>query len=76
MSNITELPQATLESVSKVLRCIADEVDAGEYGNVTMAALVIRNADGKVQTFGAGGADFYRGMALFQLGIADIISKT
>lgn len=74
MSNIHELPLATLESSSKVLRCIADEIERGEYGKVEMAALVIRNSEGKVSTFGAGGADFYRAISLFHLGISHLLN--
>lgn len=75
MRNISELPQATLEKVSNVFRSIADAMDDNEYGSVTMAAVVIRNADGKIETFGAGGADFYRAIALFNLGIDNVIRK-
>lgn len=67
--NIHELPQATLESVPKVLRAIADEIERGDHGRVEMSALVIKNSDGDVNAFGAGGADFYRAIALFHLGI-------
>jgi len=69
MSNVHELPQATLESVPKVLRAIADEIEKGDHGRVDMAALVIKNSDGNVNAFGAGGADFYRAIALFNMGI-------
>jgi hypothetical protein len=67
VSNIVELPQATLESIPKVLRAIADEIERGEYGKVDMAALVVKNTSGDIQAFGAGGAD--RAVTLFHMGI-------
>jgi hypothetical protein len=69
VSNIVELPQATLESIPKVLRAIADEIERGEYGKVDMAALVVKNTSGDIQAFGAGGADLYRAVTLFHMGI-------
>jgi hypothetical protein len=68
-NNLYELPQATLESVPKVLRAIADEIERGDHGRVEMSALVIKNSDGEVNAFGAGGADFYRAITLFHMGI-------
>ena len=69
MSNVVELPQATLESVPKVLRAIADEIERGDFGKVEMAALVMKNSNGQISAFGAGGADFYRAITLFNMGI-------
>ena len=69
MSNIVELPQATLESIPKVLRAIADEIERGEYGKVEMAALAVKNSSGDIKAFGAGAADLYRAVTLFHMGI-------
>jgi len=74
LSNVVELPQATLEDVSKVLHAIAEGIRTGEYGRVQMDALVIQNETGEVITFGmAGGADFYRAVALFNMGIIHLM---
>lgn len=67
MSNIYELPRVTLADVPRVLRAIADEIEAGKHGQVDSAAIVVDNAEGKLVTFGAGAADYYRAIALFGL---------
>jgi hypothetical protein len=75
MSVIHELPQHTLQDIPKVLRAIADQVEAGDFGKVTMGALVIESEEGNVHTFGVGGADYYRAYAMFNLGIANLVAK-
>lgn len=47
------LPVGNLLSVAQQLRCIADEIEAGEYGPVNEGALVLEG----VEVFGLGGAD-------------------
>lgn len=74
-AKLYELPQHTLQDIPHVLRAIADEMEAGEYGKVQMGALVIEDELGNVRTFGAGGADYYRAMAMFQLGIENLVAK-
>ncbi len=75
-TNLVEFPRPTLADISRVLRAIADSCDAGEYGDVYMAAIVLRNHDGDVHTFGGGGGvDNDRAVALFTRGIADLMSK-
>jgi hypothetical protein len=75
MGTLHEIPTATLADIPRVLRAIADQIEAGEYGKVEMVAVVLQDEIGNVRTFGAGGADYYRGMALFQLGIANLVAK-
>lgn len=75
MSNLYELPKATLADIPGVLRAIADSMEAGEYGPVQMAALVTEDETGNIRVFGAGGADYYRAMALFQFGIENLLAK-
>ena len=72
---IYELPKATVQDIPRVLRAIADEIEAGEYGVTHMAALVIEEENGNIRTFGAGGADYYRAMALFHFGIENLLAK-
>lgn len=67
--NVVELPKATVSDIPRVLRSIADEIEAGAYGKVTDAVVVVNGEQG-VATFGAGLAEYYRAIALFQLGIA------
>lgn len=64
---IAELPRSTLADTAKVLRAIADEIDEGLYGKVTAGILVIQGDYG-IDTFGTGIADFYRALALLELG--------
>lgn len=75
MPNLYELPKATLQDVPRVLRAIADEIEAGNFGNIASAALVLEEDIGNVRTFGAGGADYYTAMALFHLGIENLLAK-
>jgi hypothetical protein len=74
-AEIHELPKATLQDIPRVLRAIADDIETGEYGEVEMVAIVCQDAIGNVRTFGAGGADYYRAMALFHLGIENLCAK-
>ncbi|MBI5255416.1 MAG: hypothetical protein HY855_02875 [Burkholderiales bacterium] len=74
-ATLHEVPTATLQDIPRVFRAIADEIEAGQHGKVHMAAIVIESDDGTVRTFGAGGADYYRGMALFHLGIENLLAK-
>ena len=62
-ANLVELPRATVESASSVLRAIADEIDAGAYGPVAAAIVVLDAASFEV--FGSGDAGQYK--AVFML---------
>jgi len=74
--SVSELPAAILQQASNILRCIADEIDSGDYGKVEMAAIVIINSEGKLETFGAAGAiDCYRAIALFDMARASLVKK-
>lgn len=72
-AKIHQLPKATLADIPRVLRAIADEIDAGEYGE-PVSAVVVLEADG-IHTFGAGAADYYRALGLLYRGQLDIASK-
>ena len=75
MSNLYELPKYTLQNIPEVLRAIADEMEKNEFGIIQMAALVTEDKNGNIRTFGMGGADYYRAMAMFQFGIENLLSK-
>jgi hypothetical protein len=75
MAEIHELPQHTLQDIAKVLRAIADEIDAGEYGTTEMGALVLQESNGNIRVFGMGGADYYRAIAMFHFGIENLMSR-
>lgn len=75
MSNVISLPKATISDISQVLRSIADEIDAGVYGEASMAVLVLECGDGEIECFGAGGgADHYRGIAMLHKGLNKLCS--
>lgn len=74
-ADIHELPKATLQDVANVLRSIADRIDAGDYGEVQAAALVMEDSDGNIRTFGAGAADYYRAFSMFQFGLAHLLAQ-
>jgi hypothetical protein len=74
-AKLYEVPKATLQDISRVLRAIADEIDAGAYGKTTGLAIVMEEDNGNVRTFGAGNADYYRAFALFHLGIEHLLSQ-
>lgn len=74
-ATLHEIPTVTLADVPRVLRAIADEIEAGNYGPIVSTAIVTEDTTGNVRTFGAGQADYYRGMALFHLGIENLLAK-
>jgi hypothetical protein len=74
-AKLYELPTHTVQDIPRVLRAIADDIEADAYGKVHMAAVVLETEVGNVHTFGAGGADYYRAMAMFQLGIENLVAK-
>lgn len=74
-AQIVELPKSIVQDIPRVLRAIADEVEAGEYGTLTACAIVVEDEIGNVRTFGAGLADYYRGIALFHLAIENLMAK-
>lgn len=76
MSNVVELPRATLSDISNVLRSIADCIDDGNYGDVRLAGVILENSESKISLFGGGGAcDSYRMLALMELGKAQLIKQ-
>lgn len=62
--NIVLLDRATIESASSVLRAIADRIDAGEYGEVRAAVLIL-DAD-EIAVFGAGDASQYKAVWMLE----------
>ena len=57
-AKIIQLDSATIDDAAKVLRAIADEIDAGEHGKVS-AAIVILDGD-ELALFGSGDASQYK----------------
>lgn len=66
---LVTLPTHALADIPNVLRCIATEIEAGKYGEVTMAQILIENSEGDIENFGAGKTDFYRGVTLLNKGL-------
>ena len=61
--NIVPLPVQNLNNVPALARQLADDIEAGEYGNVSRV-IVVRDAD-DLHTFGWGDiGDAYAGVGL------------
>lgn len=75
LAEVKTFPGPNLNDVPRVLRAIADRVEAGDYGPVAAAVLVVESADGSIRTFGAARADYYRAYALLSLGIAQLVDQ-
>jgi hypothetical protein len=69
--NILLLDRATIESASSVLRSIADQIDAGEYGHVK-AAVVVLDGD-ELDVFGAGDASQYKAVWMLESAKLELI---
>ena len=67
MSKLTvvKMPDHPPTDIPNVLRSIANGIEAGSYGEIEMAGVVMENENGDIETFGAGKTDFYRGYTLF-----------
>ena len=63
-AKIIELDRSTIEDAANVLRAIADEIDAGKYGKVS-AAIVIVDGD-ELALFGSGDASQYKAVWLLE----------
>lgn len=74
-ATIHEVPKRTLADSAKVLRCIADEIDAGKYGTVVAGYIILENEDGEIQTFGSGAADYRYGFSLLALAMHKHINQ-
>jgi cephalosporin hydroxylase len=74
-AEIVSLATHTLQDVPNVLRAIADQMEAGEYGEVQLGAVVVEDAIGNVRCLGLGGADYYRAIAMFHMGIENLMTK-
>ena len=63
-AKLIELDLATIESASRVLRSIADQIDAGDYRKVKAAVLIL---DGdELALFGSGDANHYKAVYLLE----------
>lgn len=64
-----------VQDIPRVLRAIADQVEAGKHGEVMSAVLVTEASDGEIHVFGAGRAEFYGAFGLLNLGIYNLCCK-
>jgi len=71
MSNVIQLGAERVKTVAEMLRTIADELEAGEYGEVRNGALVLDCET--VEMFGLGGADKYVAHYLLTLGASKLL---
>ena len=63
-AKIIQLDSATIEDAAKVLRAIADEIDAGEHGKVSAAIVILDGAE--LALFGSGDASQYKAVWLLE----------
>lgn len=63
-AKVIELDRATIEDAAKVLSAIADEVDAGKYGKVK-AAVIVLDGD-ELALFGSGDAAQYKAVWMLE----------
>lgn len=73
MATVYELPRATMQDSANVLRCIADEIETGKYGDI-VASVIILEANG-IELFGSGCADLPRAVLLLELAKQKLILK-
>jgi hypothetical protein len=66
-ATLHELPKGSIADSAKVLRSIADEIDAGKYGSVKAGYIILENEEGEIVTFGSGAADYRYGFSLLAL---------
>lgn len=69
MNKIHLLPKAELLDIPDILRRMADEIERGDYGNVTSAAIVTRNSEYDIDVFSCGDTNNDKAIAMFTRGI-------
>ena len=66
VDNVTQIPCSNLRDVSAMARKFADDIDAGEYGEVDRVICIAENETG-ISIFGWGiGTSAYELMGLFE----------
>jgi hypothetical protein len=65
--NITELPVRNLNDVPQMARGFADDIDAGEWGEICRAVVIAQGEDGSLTILGWGeNTTAYELMGLFE----------
>lgn len=78
---IAELPPPALNDVPRMLRAMADEIEAGSYGDVDAIMMVTEDTEGFIRTFAAGKTmmtnhrAYNHAYALLHLGLANLVHK-
>lgn len=62
--SVVPFPITPLDDIPAKLRQLADEIEKGEYSDVSSVALVLENEE-DILTFGFGGADTVRAFWLY-----------
>ena len=65
--NVVPFPERDINDIPRLLRQMADDIEAGSYGDVQSLASVMET-DSTVLTFGFGQADAMRAIGLFTTG--------
>lgn len=62
--NIVPFPNASLHDIPAMLRNIADDIEAGEFGNVQSGVMMLET-DQTFHTFGWGDAEGFKAIGMF-----------
>lgn len=76
MTNLVKLDSAVLADIPNVLRSIADELEAGEYGQITAGVVVLQEQSNALNLFGLGAADQHRAVAILAGATQTMVQKT
>lgn len=62
--NIVEFPKPSLHDIPQMLRNIADDIEAGEFGNA-LSGVMMLETDQTFHTFGWGDAEGFKAVGMF-----------
>jgi hypothetical protein len=63
--NIVEFPKPSLHDIPQMLRNIADDIEAGDFGSVQSGVMLLET-DQTLHTFGWGDAEGFKAVGMFQ----------
>lgn len=73
---LLEFPKQSLQDVPTILRNLANNIESGDYGVPDIAVVVLIDANGKPELFGAGNADPIRTIGALHIGAAWMATHT
>ena len=76
MTNIIKLDSAKYSDIPKMLRALADQVEAGDYGNVPAGVIVLEKQNQGIEVFGLGAGESHRAVSLLTGGCQIMVQRT